>query len=45
MQALTAYNKGKEALNNYIQIADDGLMLELKKIELIWLEYRYSNYK
>ena len=34
-QAVEAYNAGKEALNNYITIANDGLMLELNKIEPI----------
>ena len=34
-QALNAWTKGKDALNSYIKIANDGLMLELNKIETI----------
>jgi len=32
-QALEAFKKGKEAYNEYIKIANDGLMLELTKLD------------
>jgi hypothetical protein len=35
VQALTAFAEGKAALNEYIRIADEGLMLELNKIDQI----------
>ena len=34
-QALDAWNTGKEAINQYITIANSGLMLELTQIEKI----------
>lgn len=35
IQAQNSWTKGKEALNSYIKIANDGLMLELSKIDTI----------
>ena len=35
LKGLAAWEEGKAALNEYIRIADDGLMLELNKIEPI----------
>ena len=32
-QALAGYNAGKEAVNEYVKIANDGLMLELNKLD------------
>jgi hypothetical protein len=35
LQGLTAWKQGKEALNTYIGILNDGLMLELNQLKTI----------